>query len=344
MRFGKKLTVLTVLVLMVLVMAIPAQAKKMKMIPKVDNIIFFQDYSGSMAMGHATYASKKIAMSKNLMYALNEKLPALSYNVGVYTFAPFAELAAVAPYDQAAVAAGVGQIKTDYGIFQRKTPMGYGIMDLRPVLDTLSGKTAIIMLSDGKQNQGIDPVEQAKAIYASYPNVCFHIISFADNAYGKSVLDAIAALSNCSCPLVDGTLMLENGTTIDDFIKCVAYDLVPACEAEMIRFRTIHFDFNKYNIRDDMKPLLDEAVTIINENECCYLIEGHTDSIGSIKYNQKLSERRAQSVYDYLLKNGAASACKLNTIGYGKLRPVADNATAEGRALNRRVEIRVQGD
>ncbi len=130
-------------------------------------------------------------------------------------FAPFAELAAVAPYDQAAVAAGIGQVKTNYGVFQRKTPMGYGIMDLRPVLDTLSGKTAIIMLSDGKQNQGIDPVEQAKAIYASYPNVCFHIISFADNAYGKSVLDAIAALSNCSCPLVDGTLMLENGTTID---------------------------------------------------------------------------------------------------------------------------------
>ena len=64
MRFGKKLTVLTVLVLMVLVMAIPAQAKKMKMVPKVDNIIFFQDYSGSMAMGHATYASKKIAMSQ----------------------------------------------------------------------------------------------------------------------------------------------------------------------------------------------------------------------------------------------------------------------------------------
>ncbi len=70
-----------------------------------------------------------------------------------------------------------------------------------------------------------------------------------------------------------------------------------------------------------MKPLLDEAVSIINENECCYLIEGHTDSIGSLKYNQKLSERRAQSVYDYLMKNGAASACKLNTIGYGKTRP-----------------------
>ena len=47
--------------------------------------------------------------------------------------------------------------------------MGYGIMDLRPVLDTLSGKTAIIMLSDGKQNQGIDPVEQAKGHLRQLP-------------------------------------------------------------------------------------------------------------------------------------------------------------------------------
>jgi len=345
MRIGMK-TVgkLALFALLALLIAAPAQAKKMKMIPKVDNIIFFQDYSGSMAMAHATYASKKIAMSKNLLYALNEKLPALSYNVGVYTFAPFSELAAVAPYDQAAVAAGIDQINTNYGIFQRKTPMGYGIMDLRPVLDTLSGKTAIVMLSDGRHNEGINPVEQAKAIYASYPNVCFHVISFADDSYGQGILDAIASLSDCSCPMYDGTRMLENGTTIDDFIKCFAYDLVAACEAEMVSFRTIHFDLAKWNIREDMVPLLEEAVQIINDNECCYLIEGHTCSLGSIPYNQRLSEKRAKSVYDWLIGNGASSACKLQTIGYGELRPKHDNSTEEGRKLNRRVEIRVVGD
>lgn len=340
-RLGFKLMVLT---LLVLIAAVPAQAKKMKMVPKVDNIIMFQDYSGSMAFPHGTYASKKIAMSKNLMHIINEKLPALSYNVGVYTFAPFSELAPVAPYDQAAVEAGIDQVATDYGVFQRKTPMGYGIMDLRPVLDTLSGKTAIIMLSDGRNNEGIDPVEQAKAVYASYPNVCFHVISFADEAGGAATLDAIASLSDCSCPLADGTRLLENGTAVDDFIKCVAYDLVAACEAEMVMFRTIHFDLAKWNIKEEMKPLLDEAVSIINENECCYLIEGHTCSLGSIPYNQRLSEKRAKSVYDYLIGNGANSACKLQTIGYGELRPKHDNSTEEGRRLNRRVEIRVVGD
>ncbi len=335
---------LALLVLLAMLIAVPAQAKKMKMIPKVDNILFFQDYSGSMAMGHKTYASKKIAMSKNLLYALNEKLPALGYNVGVYTFAPFAEMAAVAPYDQAAVAAGIGKIATKYSVFQRKTPMGYGIMDLRPVLDTLSGKTAIIMLSDGVHNEGIDPIEQARAIYASYPNVCFHIISFADDKYGQSILDAIAALSDCSCPMYDGTRMLANGTAVEDFIKCVGYDLIAACEGDMISFRTIHFDLAKWNIRDDMVPLLEEAVTIINDNECCYLIEGHTCSLGSIPYNQRLSEKRAQSVYDWLIANGANSACKLQTIGYGELRPAHDNSTEASRKLNRRVEIRVVGD
>ena len=345
MRIGRKTLVFaTMFALLVMLAAVPAQAKKMKMVPKVDNILFFEDYSGSMAMGHNTFASKKIAMAKSLLYALNEELPALSYNAGLYTFAPFSELAPVAPYDQAKMAGAISKIKTDYGIFQRKTPMGYGLMDLRPVLDTLSGKTAIIMLSDGGWNHGINPIEQAKAIYASYPNVCFHIISFADNAKGKAILDAIAALSDCSCKTIDGPSMLGNGTAVEDFLKCVAYDLVPACEGDMISFKTINFDLAKWNIRDDMKPLLDEAVSLVNENECCYLVEGHTCTLGSVPYNQKLSEKRAKAVYDYMVAKGANSACKMQWIGYGKLRPKYDNKTNEGRKKNRRVEIRVVGD
>ncbi len=344
MRLGKYSVYVALFVLMAMLCAAPAQAKKMKMVPKVDNIVFFQDYSGSMAMAHATYGAKKIAMSKSLLYSMVEKLPALSYNTGLYTFAPFSELAAVAPYDQAAMAAAVGKINTNYAIFQRKTPMGYGLMDLNPVLSSLSGKTAVILISDGGQNHGIDPIEQAKAILSSNPNVCFHVVSFADEPKGKKVLDTIAALSDCSCPVQDGLRLLANGTAVEDFLKCVAYDLVPCCEGDMVTFRTIHFDLAKWNIKDQMKPLLDEAIKIINDNECCYLIEGHTCSLGSRPYNQKLSEKRAKSVYDYLMSNGATTACKLTTIGYGEDRPKHSNKTDEGRKLNRRVEIRVVGD
>ena len=70
-------------------------------------------------------------------------------------------------------------------------------------------------------------------------------------------------------------------------------------------------------------------------------LEGHTDSIGTDKYNQGLSERRAASVLNYLTKTGVASN-RITTKGFGESKPIADNKTKEGRAKNRRVEIRVR--
>ncbi|MGD9811147.1 MAG: OmpA family protein, partial [Sphingobium sp.] len=69
-------------------------------------------------------------------------------------------------------------------------------------------------------------------------------------------------------------------------------------------------------------------------------IYGHTDSDGSDAYNQGLSQRRAQSVADYLSTHGVQSA-RMETRGFGETQPIADNATAEGKAQNRRVEIKI---
>ncbi len=70
-------------------------------------------------------------------------------------------------------------------------------------------------------------------------------------------------------------------------------------------------------------------------------VEGHTDSIGTDAYNQALSERRANSVRDYMVGRGIAVG-RLNSVGRGETRPVASNSTADGRAQNRRVEIIAQ--
>jgi OOP family OmpA-OmpF porin len=67
-------------------------------------------------------------------------------------------------------------------------------------------------------------------------------------------------------------------------------------------------------------------------------IEGHTDSIGTDAYNQKLSERRARTVRDHMVGQGIA-ADRITTRGFGESKPIASNETAEGRAQNRRVEI-----
>ena len=69
---------------------------------------------------------------------------------------------------------------------------------------------------------------------------------------------------------------------------------------------------------------------------------GHTDSIGTDEYNQKLSERRAAAVKDYLVSKGMPAA-KITTIGKGESQPVATNKTAEGRQKNRRVDIEFKG-
>jgi len=110
---------------------------------------------------------------------------------------------------------------------------------------------------------------------------------------------------------------------------------------EKIVLRGINFDFDKSNIKPEFQPVLDEAAAILAKHaNVSVVIEGHTDSIGTEAYNQKLSERRADSVKKYLVGKGIASS-RLETVGYGELRPIASNDTAEGRAMNRRVEFKV---
>ena len=89
----------------------------------------------------------------------------------------------------------------------------------------------------------------------------------------------------------------------------------------------------------EAKSILDSAVGTINASSSSLIdIEGHTDSTGSDSHNEALSERRAQSVADYLASQGV-SASSLNPIGMGEGSPVASNDTRDGRRLNRRVDV-----
>jgi OOP family OmpA-OmpF porin len=72
------------------------------------------------------------------------------------------------------------------------------------------------------------------------------------------------------------------------------------------------------------------------------VVEGHTDSVGPDAYNQKLSERRANAVKQVLTQQYGVESTRVDSVGYGETRPVADNATEEGRAVNRRVEAQVE--
>ena len=113
----------------------------------------------------------------------------------------------------------------------------------------------------------------------------------------------------------------------------------PPPAKEKLVLRGVNFDFAKYNIRPGDAAVLDEAAATLKANPGVTVdVNGYTDAIGSVEYNQKLSERRAASVVRYLVKAGI-SEDRLVPKGFGKTDFVATNDTAEGRAQNRRVEL-----
>jgi OOP family OmpA-OmpF porin len=102
------------------------------------------------------------------------------------------------------------------------------------------------------------------------------------------------------------------------------------------------FDFDRSNIKPEAGAILDRLVAFMNENKDKRVnLAGHTDNVGSEAYNQALSERRVNSVRDYVVKKGVDSG-RVAGQGFGESKPIADNKTAAGRAKNRRVEIKVQ--
>lgn len=126
-------------------------------------------------------------------------------------------------------------------------------------------------------------------------------------------------------------------------IGCPGRGLLDApCVADAVVLKGVNFDFDKSSLRPESYAVLDKAaVALKKQGNTKVKVAGHTDSRGDDKYNLALSQRRAETVRAYLIKKGVA-ANRLTAKGYGESRPVADNATKEGRFKNRRVELVMQ--
>ena len=115
-------------------------------------------------------------------------------------------------------------------------------------------------------------------------------------------------------------------------------------EGEMLALNfknDVTFDVNSSEILPGLYPDLNRVAEVLNRYpDTTIQVAGHTDSSGSDALNMSLSQRRAESVRSYLIQQGIDSS-RIEAVGYGKTRPIASNSTAEGRRLNRRVEIRI---
>jgi len=136
----------------------------------------------------------------------------------------------------------------------------------------------------------------------------------------------------------------KEGKTIDTlFTDNIDADinLKPLEEGREFKLDNILYDFDKATLRPESVVELNRLVVILTEHSLIKIeISSHTDSKGADSYNQRLSQRRAQSVVDYLFKKGIAKD-RLVAKGHGELKPVSTNDTDEGRQLNRRTEFKV---
>ncbi|WP_175652330.1 OmpA family protein [Pseudomonas sp. Marseille-P9899] len=119
---------------------------------------------------------------------------------------------------------------------------------------------------------------------------------------------------------------------------------VVVVKEETIVIRDIHFEFDSAKLTAADKSRLNTIATRLKQEapSARLSVTGHTDSVGSDAYNQKLSERRAHSVTEYLIETGVPRASFVSVRGAGESQPEADNRTADGRAQNRRTEIRIE--
>ncbi|MBP0905304.1 OmpA family protein [Mariniflexile gromovii] len=153
-----------------------------------------------------------------------------------------------------------------------------------------------------------------------------------------------AANQGCPWPDTDGDGVLDKDDKCPSVKGTVANNGCPEVSEEVQKTlnayaKTILFDTGKSSIKSQSEKVLGDIIKILKEYpNSKFTVEGHTDSVGSEKLNQELSDARALSVKEYLTKNGI-DEFRLSSKGYGESKPIDTNNTSKGRANNRRVEI-----
>ncbi|MCU6432669.1 OmpA family protein [Undibacterium sp. Jales W-56] len=152
------------------------------------------------------------------------------------------------------------------------------------------------------------------------------------------------AVPGCDAPLVKPAAVVAEPAPVAAPAPAPKPVAPPAPTSEKVTFAAdAFFDFDKAVLKPEAKVKLDDMASKLKGiNLEVVIAVGHTDSVGSDAYNQKLSVKRAEAVKAYLVSKGI-EANRVYTEGKGKKQPVADNKTANGRAQNRRVEIEVVG-
>ena len=320
---------------------------KKEIVKTADNFIVMFDASSSMNDPYHNTGLTMLEAAKELLKERNEILPDLDYNGGLYLYAPrFKPVYAVQPYDRTKFGRAIEQLPTKGS---GPTLLQDGLSKLDAVLAELSGRTAVVLFTDGQYSQfkGYKtPLERARDLAAKY-QVCFYVVSTAKEARQKEILKAVASINACS-RVVPFDQVLSKPAYLAGALFVIVKTAVPFVatldRVVDVKIDNILFDFDSAGIRPEFYQELNELGVFLQNNSDTYVIlTGFTDDLGPLEYNLGLSRRRAESVEAYLSSNFNIGVGRIVTQWYGPINPASTYKSLAGRLQNRRVECIVMG-
>jgi OOP family OmpA-OmpF porin len=315
-------------------------------IKTADNVIVLMDTSQSMNHRWQKDATKsKLEAAKEVLANGVQRLPDLGYNAALYEFSPFEALYPMGPLDKEKFVEAINSIKADA---EGATFLPRALRNLEPVLQGASGKTVVFIFNDGTYSEmaGLkDPGDIATELAEKY-NVCFYVIGENNSSMlAQKRLQDMAKANECS-RLIPTAKFINNPQYNSGALYVVktTSEVVTVSDMKAVGAKGVNilFDFDSVVIRPEYQAGLDQIGEFMQENPNSYVVlAGFADSVGDQEYNLGLSRRRAESAGAYLQENANIDADRIVVEWFGKLNPVADNSTPEGRRLNRRVESAV---
>lgn len=321
--------------------------KEENLVKTADNAIFMFDGSSSMGEMFKDTNTSKIRILKEFLQTRNAYFPNLGYNFGLYEYAPkFKEVYPVQAYDRQKFGDALKQLPSEAS---GPTLLQQGLDKIEPVLQDLTGRTVVFLISDGTYSTykgSADPVLKAQELADKY-NACFNVIGTADTPEAARLLERIASVNQCSRVIPFATYISRpeyNSGSLYVVKSGTRLDTISDRKVVGLNTENILFDWDVSDINPSYKQELDQIGAFMKSHPQAFaVIEGYSDITGSTDYNLRLSRRRAENVASYLSKNYGIGSERLVVLWYGQANPVASNSSDEGRAQNRRVEIAIGG-
>ena len=317
------------------------------LVKTADNFIVLFDSSNSMARQYKKgMPESRYEVAKKILKEKMEQLPDLGYNAGLYLYTPYKEVYPMGPFNKASFIQAVDSLPAEP---KGPTFLPEALRKIEPTLNGLSGKTVVFIFSDGTYSQMGDfkQPEDYTLEMANKNDVCFYMIgSPQDNRAQKRLMDM--AKANACSREIPFERFVENPEYATGALYVVKANqrIETTTETKIVglNVKNIHYAFDSAKIDMDYIGELDDLGAFLQKNPSAYvLLEGYTDNTGPEEYNLQLSHRRAESVADYLKDKYMIADERIVMNYYGAANPVASNTTAEGRAMNRRVEVAVGG-